>query len=452
MKLSEIWKKGSGVPSSGAIPVGGFAVDTTNGKIYSKKANGEIFEVGAFNFNEEDLVGLEAVIAQNTINIQTNTDEIVKLWNTPSIRADQSIVNEVKRIYFDYLGRHPDDAGLVYWTQEVNFANVSFNDLEYAIYVAAQEKGETLLKEYISPEDAAKKAADEATVNAAPLSLVSAIKSWYSIILHNYAPDNAGIAYWVREVAENRIVEADLDEAIFNAAFGTKLCYAIPDTLVDEYELGTNGTAQVKTTATQDNLVVPVTYMGEVSIVGGNISIASDPDNNATFVTAVNANPTRSYNIVTYYNKYFGRNPRLDGVKYWLTDGTSDADLERAIFVAGSANGETSTGVAYLGTQYAQMIADLNAAISALSTAQATGNQTAINNAQTTVNTTQNVVTDYNNAGTTAAQTQPTRAGAITEMYKTYLGREPDAAGLNYWINDSLSIEQIEAIISQGEH
>jgi len=452
MKLSELWKHGNGVPTTGDIPIGGLAVDTTNGKMYSKKINGAIFEVGAFNFNEEDLVGLEAVIAQHSVGIEENAAEIVKLWNTPSIKADQSIINHIKYVYDEYLGRVPDEISLVYWTQEVNFGNISFNDLEYSIYVAAQENGETLLKVYVSPEDAAQKASDEATISAADVSLVSTIRSWYSIILHNYTPDSAGIAYWIREVQQGRIVEADMDEAIFNAAFGTKSCYAIPDTLVSEYELGTNGIAKAKTTATEDDLVIPITTMGEVSIVNGNVVVASDPDNNASYITAVTANPTRSYKIVTYYNKYFGRNPSLDGVYYWLNDGTLDADLERAIFVAGSMNGETSTGVAFAGTQFAQMVAELQAAITALSAAQASGSQTAINTAQSTLNTTQTNVNNYNTAGTTAATQEPTRAEAITAMYTTYLGREPDSAGLNYWINDSLSIEQIEAIISQGEH
>lgn len=445
MKLNEMWKKGSGVPTTGDIPVGGLAVDVNLGKVFSKKDTGEIFEIGKFQFNDADVSALQ-------LDVETNKTQIDLLWNTPSIRADQTIAAEIKTIYLAYLGREPDTTATEYWVQEINLSNIAYNDLEQSIYIAADENGETLLKVYKSPEQIATETADLATISGASTDLVSQIKSWYSIILHNYEPDNAGIAYWIREIDKGTVLIADLDEAIFNAAFDTKPCYNIPDTLVTQYELGTDGIAQVKTTATADDLVIPVTYMGEVSIdANGDVVVASDDDNSQAFIDDITANPTRAYNIVTYYVKYFGRQPLLDGVDYWLNDGTADADLERAIFVAGSMNGEQSTGTAYIGSQYAQMIADLNTAITNLQDAQASGDQTAINNATSTVNTAQTTVNNYSTATQASIASNPTRADAISDMYTTYLGREPDDAGLNYWINDSLSLDEIQAIISQGE-
>ena len=433
MKLSDVWKQGSGEPPSSAIPVGGLAIDSYVGKAYSKKSNGEIFEIGSNQL------------------ITYLSDEIDKIWASPSMRADVAIAAEINSIYLAYLGREADAASKEYWIQEVNFGNVSYNDLEYTIYVAAQENGETLLKIYETEEQVATRTADLATVSSAENSVVSTIRSWYSIILHNYNPDNAGLAYWIREVNAGRVLLEDIDEAIFNAAFGTLDCYAIPDTLVDQYELGTNATAQVKTTATLDDLVVPVTYMGEVTIVNGNIVVAADADNIQAYIAEITANPTRAYIIVSSFAKYFNRNMRLDGVHYWMNDTTSNTDLERAIFVAGSMNGEVSTGVAYAGTAYTNMISDLQNAVAALQAAQASGNQTAINTATSVVNTAQTVVSDYSTATQVAIATNPTRAEAISEMYSTYLGRPADDAGLAYWINDSLTLSEIEAIISQGE-
>jgi len=444
MKLNEIWKKGIGVPTTGDIPVGGLAVDVSNGKVYSKKDSGQIFEIGTFELNGSQVTALQA-------NVATNTAQIALLWDTPSIRADQTLATEVETIYNDYLGRPPKAGAKEYWVQEVNLSNIAYADLEKSIYLAAEENGETLLKVYESPADKIARMADIATIENATTDLVSTIKSWYSIILHNYAPDNAGVAYWIREVNKGTVLVADLDEAIFNSAFGEKPCYSIPNTLVADYELGTDGTARVKTTATNNDLVVPVTYMGEVSIVNGSVVIASDPDNNATFVTDVNANPTRAYDIVTYYVKYFGRNPLLDGVDYWLNDGTATADLERAIYVSGLRNGEIMTGTAFDGSGYAQMIADLNNAIANLQTAQASGDQTAINNAQAAATAAQDAQYASDTANQATIASSPTLESAITQMYQEILGRAPDNAGMAYWINDSvnggMSLEDIRTSI-----
>lgn len=446
MTIAEIIKKGSGVPLTGDLIEGGIGIDTTNGKMYSKKADGTIFEVGALDLGAYDADGLVALVADNAA-------QIAQLWAIPAIAADKSIATEVKRVYSEYLGREPSDEALTYWIGEVNLTRVLFNDLEQAIYVAAQANNEVLLKKYISAEEKAIVAADKATIETAPLALVSAIKAWYATILHEYSPDDAGIAYWIREVNASRVLVADLDEAIFNAAFNIKPCYAIPDTLVADYELNTIGIAVVKTDATDNDLVIPTTIMGEVSIdANDNVVVEADVDNIQSYIDEITANPTRAYNIVTYYNRYFGRNPLLDGVHYWMTDGTADAALERAIFVAGSMNGETPTGNAYAGEDYAALKAELQTALDALSEAQAGGDQATITAAESTYSTKEAAVVAYEDAGTAAAVAEPTRAEAITEMYNTYLGREPDAAGLNYWINDTLSLQEIEVILMQGEH
>ena len=44
--LKELWKKGSTPPTQDAIPEGGLAIDTSKKKVYSKGADGNIFEIG----------------------------------------------------------------------------------------------------------------------------------------------------------------------------------------------------------------------------------------------------------------------------------------------------------------------------------------------------------------------------------------------------------------------
>ncbi len=44
--LQDLWKRGTTAPMLSAIPIGGFAVDTTNKKLYSSDGSG-IFEIGA---------------------------------------------------------------------------------------------------------------------------------------------------------------------------------------------------------------------------------------------------------------------------------------------------------------------------------------------------------------------------------------------------------------------
>ena len=41
------------------------------------------------------------------------------------------------------------------------------------------------------------------------------------------------------------------------------------------------------------------------------------------------------------------------------------------------------------------------------------------------------------------------RRQQIADLYRTVLGREPDEEGLNYWVNDSMSIEQIRENFTQ---
>ena len=54
-EIQSWWKIGDSVPSSNDIPVGGFAVDVTHRKAYSKKDNGTVFEIGGSGANVNDI-------------------------------------------------------------------------------------------------------------------------------------------------------------------------------------------------------------------------------------------------------------------------------------------------------------------------------------------------------------------------------------------------------------
>ena len=49
----------------------------------------------------------------------------------------------------------------------------------------------------------------------------------------------------------------------------------------------------------------------------------------------------------------------------------------------------------------------------------------------------------------TINDTRELRKTQIAELYRTILKREPDEAGINYWLNDSMSISQIRENFTQ---
>lgn len=457
MRLSEILKKGSGVPTTGVIPVGGLAVDVENGKLYSKKSNGEIFEVGALNFNDQDLQGLEAVIAQNGLDIQANAEQITLLWNTPSIKNDQSLKAIVTKYYNEYLGVTPSENEWLYWVQEVNNGNLSVNTLEEAFYNACVQNGETLLKTYISPEEQAKLDAWMTTINNADENLIKEIQSWYTTILKRYTVDDESLAYWIKQVELGNIVREDLDEAIFRAAIKlNQPCYLVPDTVTD-YEIGDGGYA-VPVDGINDEIIDAPEDGGDVTTIDGvTLTIADSPNNIQAHIDYLNANTALVIKIINIYYTYFHRSPEVEGAYYWAyqynTLGWDDNTLEEAIYHAGLLY-DTPIFAVYDNSQTNEYQKAFEQSLKNLQDAQTSGDINYVNNASAAkasseiafVQATQN---DYN---IVTASENTEIVNQIVDLYKTVLGRPEEAiyadtAGIAYWTeqvkNGAVSLEDM---------
>ena len=54
------------------------------------------------------------------------------------------------------------------------------------------------------------------------------------------------------------------------------------------------------------------------------------------------------------------------------------------------------------------------------------------------------------NARYTASATTPANLGLVAELYENVLGRQPDAAGLTYWVNSGLDAAQLLQAFAQS--
>jgi hypothetical protein len=101
----------------------------------------------------------------------------------PLARSDQWAGANLDRMYLDVLGREPDPEGRAYWMGEIG-RGLKLQDLGTYFYGSA---------EY------AKAAGTDETY----------IRGLYSVLLHR-APDEAGLAYWVEELASGRAQPPDV--------------------------------------------------------------------------------------------------------------------------------------------------------------------------------------------------------------------------------------------------
>lgn len=428
MKLSDIWKQGSGAPSSSVIPVGGLAIDSYAGKAYSKKSNGEIFEIGS-----------------NAL-ITYLSDEIDKIWASPSIQNDQYLIAVTKALYAAYLGRSPTTDETLYWVQQVNRGELSTVTLEEAFYNACVQNGETLWKEYINPDSTT---ADKWTmiINNSDATLIATIRSWYITILRNYAPSDASVAYWATQVQSGNVSINDLDEAIFNAAtVNNQYCYLVPDTLIDSWEVGEGGYVVPKD-GIDDNIIDAPQDGGDVTTVDGiNLVIADSTYNIPSHVTYLNTNKALVIKIINIYYKYFHRSPEVEGAYYWayeyITKGWSDATLEEAIYKAGLLYATPMFAV-YDNSQTNVFQQAYSTALKNLQDAQTSGDINYVNSASAAAAAAEITFVTATNADyavVTAASNKST-VDQIVSLYGTVLGRPADAiyadaAGIAYWTNE----------------
>lgn len=442
MRLSEVIKKGSGAPTTGDLQVGGFGVDITNGKLYSKKSNGTIFEVGAVTFSDEDISGIEATVL-------AHTSEIAKLWATPSIQNDQSLTAIVKGHYDIYLRRVPTDAEVLYWVQEINRGNLSANDLEGTFYQACIQNGEKLYKTYISPEDKAKQDAWVMTINNAEPTLVADIKAWYISILKRYTIDDESLAYWITKVNQGNVLRADLAKAIFYASVKLNAnCYLIPAGVTD-WEIGDGGYA-APMDAIDDDIIDAPKDGGDVTTVDGvNIIIEASTYNIQLQVDYLNAHKPTVVKIINIYYTYFHRAPEVAGAYYWAyeyhTKSWTDEQLEEAIYKAGLLY-KTPMFSVYDNSQTSVFEQAYKQAVQNLQDAQKSGDINYVNSASAAKSAAEItfVQAQQNDYATVTNPANKSVVDQIVALYGEVLGRPTeaiyaDAAGVAYWTNQVTS-------------
>jgi arsenate reductase-like glutaredoxin family protein len=115
---------------------------------------------------------------------------------------------------------------------------------------------------------------------------------------------------------------------------------------------------------------------------------------------ATAATTLRKNQITELYRTVLGRDPDIAGLDYWTHQSPLEINQIRATFINVRAEEDAKNQVTSVGNT---------------------------NNTQST-----NI-------------TRELRKNQITELYRTILKKEPDQAGLTYWINDSMTIDQIRA-------